>query len=213
MIEKILDWWWQGERPKPNATLWYNGGPEADAYIAKHFGQTHAKAVNGELAGWKETSDGALALTIVFDQFSRQMYRGSGKAFAADSLAIATVQDSLKRGYDKVWRPTEASFGFVLPMMHQENLKTHQTLEKMLAARLQAVEATLQDETISEEAKAVAEQTKKGLEGEASFAKDHREMIAKFGRYPYRNKALGRENTAAEAEYLESLPKEKRYGQ
>ena len=194
----VLDFWFPKGRNTGDFQLWYQGGKELDAKIIDQFGNTNVAARKGELNHWRSSADGALALTIVLDQFTRQIYRGTGDAFSADTLSRQTVRESLKKGYDESWSVFELSFGIVMPLMHSEDLEDHKFLAKYLNDRIEASDS---------------KEFKEAMQGNLKFEVDHREMIEKFGRYPYRNKSLGRENTAEEEEYLSSLPPEKRYGQ
>ncbi|MGI6245534.1 MAG: DUF924 family protein [Pseudochelatococcus sp.] len=125
---------------------------------------------------WEATADGALALAIVLDQFPRQIFRGTARAFAADPLARAVARRSLQAGYDRQV-PAELRGFFYLPFMHSEDLADQDRCVALYEALGNA----------------------EGLE----YARIHRDAIARFGRFPHRNPALGRETTPEEQAYLD----------
>jgi uncharacterized protein (DUF924 family) len=156
---------------------WFGGGPEFDAKLIAKFKDTHHAVAAGEAWRWRETSNGRLAEIIVLDQFSRQIYRGEGRAFALDPMALALAQEAVAGGHDQNV-PHEWRMFFYLPYMHSESLVIHEESLRLHQAL--------------------------GIEEGVEFERSHAEVIRRFGRYPRRNKALGRESTAEEIAYIES---------
>jgi uncharacterized protein (DUF924 family) len=168
----ILDFWFRDI----DSALWWKKDDAFDELIRGRFGQTHAQATRGELAHWRVDGHGRLAEIIVLDQFSRQLYRDSGQAFAYDLAALVLAQETIRLGQDQSLSTTEKSFLY-LPFMHSESLAIHE----------QAV--TLYDI--------------KGLEFNLAFEFKHKAIIDRFGRYPHRNAVLARKSSAEELEFLQ----------
>ncbi len=190
--EEILQYWfgagsepWQAESGK--SMLWFRGGPAVDAEIARRFGEDLAAAGRGERDAWAATPRGLLALIIVLDQFSRNVFRGSAAAFAQDARAQQWAQHALERGDDRVVRPIERLF-LILPFEHAENLA------------MQERSVALTQQLVDEAPPAQRDMA----EGFLRYAIQHRDVIARFGRFPHRNRALGRPTTESEEAYLEA---------
>lgn len=147
-----------------------------DAMIRVRFGTTWQAAQRCELWSWRATPQGRLAEILVLDQFSRNMHRGSPLAFAQDSQALALAQELVASGGDRTLPPPQRAFAY-LPYMHSESAAIH------------------------EQAMALFDQP--GLENNLKFEVEHRDIIARFGRYPYRNAVLGRTSTAQELAFLQ----------
>jgi uncharacterized protein (DUF924 family) len=154
---------------------WWSKDDAFDQLIRARFAEVHAQATRCELFEWRADAKGRLAEVIVLDQFSRNMYRGSPLAFAGDALALALAQEAVLARADEALNPTERSFLY-LPFMHSESLKIH--------------------------AVAVELYRKNGIQGNLDFEIRHRQIIERFGRYPHRNKILGRQSTDKEIEFL-----------
>ena len=155
---------------------WYAKSDALDAEIADRFGAQRDSVLASEAAGWRDTPDHVLAAIILLDQFSRNMHRGRAEAFAADPLALELTRLSLARGWDRAMPPERRQF-LLMPLMHSE---AH----------------TDQDRALVEFA---------ALGGEpARFARLHHDQIARFGRFPGRNAALGRSTTPEEARALDA---------
>jgi uncharacterized protein (DUF924 family) len=159
---------------------WFGGKPEFDAALAAEFAETHAAVARGEAWQWRATPHGRLAEIIVLDQFSRQLHRGEAAAFAQDKMALALAQEMVGQGLDKAMTFFERMF-ILLPYMHAESV--------VVQAESMRLHAALNDE--------------KALD----FATKHHDCIARFGRYPFRNKALGRQSTVDELAYMEEAGK------
>jgi uncharacterized protein (DUF924 family) len=170
----------------PNDILgfWRNAGPEKwfkkqvafDEVIRLKFEPVHHAAARGEYDAWTGTAEGALALLILLDQFPRNLYRNSGHAFATDPKARAIARAAVDAGFDRDVEPGFRNF-FYLPFAHSEDL-TDQDFGLALCAGA-------------------------GDPDNLKWAGLHREIIARFGRFPHRNAALGRLTTAAEQEFLD----------
>ena len=164
--------------------FWFRGG--ANAQITQRFAGTHELATLGALDAWADTPRGRLALIIVLDQFSRSLHGGTALAYAQDARAIALAAEGLERGFyaalATVWEKTF----FMLPLGHSERLAD---LDRCIA---------LADALIPE----APVQVRAFYEFSAAQARGHRDVLARFGRQPHRNAALGRVSAAAELEYL-----------
>lgn len=184
---EIIDFWFGTDASKPfqNQSKWWEANPEFDEVIKNKFGETHTLAVQGKLDHWLETPEGTLALIIVLDQFSRNLFRNSPKAWENDWLALATAQQGIQRGFDKKLSIAQRIF-FYLPFEHSENIK------------LQEKNVVLFSNLVDEADASIAKEIKINFD----YAKIHRDIIAKFGRFPHRNKTLGRPSTPAESEYV-----------
>lgn len=154
---------------------WFKKDAAFDAELRARFEAAHHAAARGGYAAWEQSAEGALALLLLLDQIPRNIYRGSAHAFATDPLAQALADRAVNSGFDRATAMPLRIF-FYLPFEHAENLS--------LQARCVALmEAT----------------------GDAEFIKYagiHRDIIARFGRFPHRNAALGRDTTAQEQAFL-----------
>lgn len=166
---------WQTAGPKK----WFAADADFDQSIRDQFEQAHLLAAKGGLAGWEETAQGALALLLLTDQFPRNIYRNSAHAFATDPLARAVADRALASGFDAQTDPSLRMF-FYLPFEHHEDAQSQ--------ARSVALFEKLTAET--------------GDHSILDYARLHRDLIARFGRFPHRNAVRGRASTAEEAAYL-----------
>lgn len=165
---------------------WYSGGEELDHYLREHYATDIEKALNGEYDHWCAMPRGRLALIILLDQFSRNIYRGSPRAFAADEKALALSQEAIANQEDEKLHPIERKFLY-MPFQHAEDISV-QRESLTIYSRLVA---------------AAPESKRAFFEGVHKYAKIHCDLIAEFGRFPHRNAILGRESTQKEREYLE----------
>jgi len=157
---------------------WWSARPAFDAEIAMRFGETHARLARGEGFAWRTTPEGRLAEIIVLDQFSRQLYRQSPQAFAQDGMALVLAQEAVAGGFDRELDGARRAFLY-MPFMHAESLVVQQAAVPLFAAL-----------------------------GGAEFGKagaEHLEVLARFGRFPKRNAALGRASTPEEISYLAEI--------
>jgi len=155
---------------------WWRSNAAIDAEIHAKFGKIHQAACEGRLDYWAEDANGALALIIVLDQFSRNMFRGDAKSFSQDEKALQISCMSVDKGYDKACRQDLRIF-FYLPFEHSESI-VDQERSVLLQYHLNEADAM-------------------------GAALEHRDIIRRFGRFPHRNKVLGRHTTPAEQAYLD----------
>jgi uncharacterized protein (DUF924 family) len=191
-FEDVLRFWFPEHLSDNHAAMlrqfewWFRGG--ADTAIAERFAGLLQRAARGDLDHWAGEPRSRLALIIVLDQFSRSVHRGTPRAFAQDAKALALALEGMEIGhYAALVTPWERTF-FFLPLGHSEEL-AHLTVAVELAEQL---------------AEQVPAQLRKILEHSASQARGHRDVIARFGRHPHRNAALGRPSTPEELDYLAS---------
>ncbi|MBA4799961.1 MAG: DUF924 domain-containing protein [Rhizobiales bacterium] len=167
---------------------WLRHGPEAwfsrnealDAEIEADYADLHFKASRCELSDWEETPEGTLALLLLLDQFPRNLFRGSAHSYATDPLARTTAHRALAKGFDKRVEPVLRPF-FYLPFEHSEEMEDQRFSVSLFEKH--------RDET--------------GDAEPLKWAIVHLELIERFGRFPHRNAALGRQTTAEEQAYLD----------
>lgn len=162
---------------EPANKKWFKSTPEFDAKILEKYHLTWLQASNNQLDHWQETAESCLALIIVLDQFPLNMFRGTAKSFSTEAKAISVSRTAISNGFDKQLNSTQLSFLY-MPFMHSEKLEDQNYSVKLFE---QAV-----------------------LEDNIRFAKHHRSIIERFGRFPHRNNILKRTNTPEELEYLRS---------
>ena len=177
----ILNFWF-GE---PNSStyaqykdFWFQSTPELDQQIKKQFEPLYEKAVKGELDSLTQTPEGSLALIILLDQFPRNMYRGTPQAFASDAKALKIAKEAVEKKFDQNLLPRQRTFLY-LPLEHSENSEDQEQSVKLFEAI--------------------------GDELALKYAIEHRDVIAQFGRFPYRNAILGRKSTPEEITFLEKI--------
>lgn len=156
-------------------SLWWLKDDNFDQLIIQKFSHIHQKAICCELFEWRKVPEGRLAEIIILDQFSRNMFRNSPLSFAYDSLALALSQEAISVKADKKLNPIQRSFLY-LPFMHSESMKIHEIAIDLFE--------------------------KNGIKSNLDFEIKHKVIIEKFGRYPHRNKILGRISTQEEREFL-----------
>jgi uncharacterized protein (DUF924 family) len=156
-----------------------------DAEIGERFGALSERAIGGELAEWADGPRGRLSLIILLDQFPRNMFRGTARAFAGDARALSLALSGMQSAADAALDVVERLF-FYMPLQHAENREVQ---EESIAAYRRLV-----DEAPAELRVAFADSL--------HWAEQHRAIIEQFGRFPARNAALGRESTAAERQWL-----------
>jgi uncharacterized protein (DUF924 family) len=169
--ESVIHFWFEVIEPKQ----WFQKDDAFDELITQRFMPLYQQAIKNELYHWRQSAKGRLAEIILLDQFSRNMYRNSGQAFAYDSLAVALCQEAIAQKADQQLNNSEKSFLY-MPLMHSESLVVHELAVKMFA--------------------------QKGLEGNYEFELKHKRIIEQFGRYPHRNALLNRHSTDTEVVFL-----------
>ena len=157
------------------ARLRWKKDPSLDAHIKLRFGELHRKASQGELFDWRKSPEGALAEIIVLDQFSRNIYRDQPAAFASDAQSLVLAQVAIEKGYDQQLSQEQRSFLY-MPFMHSESALIHEH--------------------------AVTLFTQLGIQSSLDFELRHKAIIDRFGRYPHRNRILGRESSDEEIAFL-----------
>jgi len=171
MYQQVLDFWFKEITPQQ----WWVKDKNFDQAILTRFADIHQQANAGELSHWRETPQGRLAEIIVLDQFSRNMFRDTPKAFASDTLALVLSQVALQANAHKQLAKNECSFLF-MPYMHSESLKVHDMALGIF------------EEHCSQD--------------NYEFEIKHRDIIKQFGRYPHRNIILGRDSSSKEITFL-----------
>jgi uncharacterized protein (DUF924 family) len=170
---------WFGEPEAPELT------PQADELIRERFGDLTRTAAAGQLSAWEAGPRRRLALILLLDQFPRNVFRGTARAFAQDRLALSLTLSGMQLGADATLDPVERIF-FYMPLMHAEDLDVQE--EAVAAFRRLRAEAPSELQQI--------------FEANLASAVEHRDLIARFGRFPHRNRSLGREATADETSWL-----------
>jgi uncharacterized protein (DUF924 family) len=193
-IKAVLSFWFgplgpEGIPAEQTARRWFAGGPTVDEECRETFGVHVAAAVRGERDAWAGTPSGRLALVLLLDQLTRNIHRGTAGSFAGDERALAQAAEAVRLGEDQTLRPIERYFLY-MPFEHAEDA----------AMQRRAVELF---ERLLEEAPAGA----LGIfEAGVEYARRHEAVIARFGRFPGRNAALGRPSTAQEEAFLLEHP-------
>ncbi|WP_324702712.1 DUF924 family protein [Lyngbya sp. CCY1209] len=181
-FERILNFWF-GEPTDQNYSkprkVWFQKKPKFDAEMRSQFLPDYDRAARGELNHWREQPDSCLALILLLDQFPRNLFRGTPKAFATDDRALETAKYAIARGFDRSMIPVQRWF-FYLPLEHSENLKD----------QYRALGLFRQLSGNPESASSI------------DYARRHFEVIKRFGRFPHRNEILGRSHTPEEREFL-----------
>lgn len=171
MPQSVLQFWFHEIAP----AQWWKVDAAFDQLIKERFSELHGRATRAELFEWRNEPRGRLAEIIVLDQFSRNMYRGNGLAFAADTMALALAQEAVASKADLTLSPDERVFLY-MPYMHSESKVVHEVAERLFK--------------------------ESGPKGNYDFELRHKAIIDRFGRYPHRNAILGRQSTAEELAFL-----------
>ena len=166
---EVHDFWFRQERK-----AWFAKDARFDAEIHSRFLPLYERAAAGALAGWMREAGSCLALVIVTDQFPRNMFRGTARAFATDPLALEAARTIVERGWDRAFSPDERTFAY-LPFEHSEDLQDQERSLRLFEGN-------------------------ENLE----WARKHYDIVRRFGRFPHRNAALGRESTLEEIAFLKT---------
>jgi uncharacterized protein (DUF924 family) len=158
---------------------WFEKDPTFDALVAKRYQKLHQEMLDGGHRDWLQTPRACLARIIVLDQFPRHIHRGAAAAFSSDALALEAAKHLVSSGWDRDLLPVERMFAY-LPFQHSESLAD----QERSCALCKPLEGFPETPTVYR------------------YAAAHRDIIARFGRFPHRNAALGRSNTPEEAEFL-----------
>lgn len=171
--ETIIEYWYSNRIKKQ----WFNSTEKLDQEIKDNYEVVWKNAIRGEYNDWKESTEGCLALAIIFDQFPLNMFRGEMESFSTEGMAIRITKHAIEKGYDETINKDHVAFLY-MPLMHSENLE---------------------DQELS-----VSLFKKAGLPDNEKFAMHHRDIVKQFGRFPHRNKILQRESSQDEIDYLNS---------
>ncbi len=191
-ISRVLRFWFgdlcEGELPdKEKQMTWWMKSEEFDDLVRRKFEKHVLLAEKGELSHWLETPLGTAAFIVVIDQFSRNIYRDTPGAFSRDALALRACLEGIEKGFDRDLHPMHRVF-FYLPLMHSENPE----IQDLSVEKYSALENEYTPHP----------QIRETLACSTDFAGRHFDIIKRFGRYPHRNAALGRESTPEETEFL-----------
>lgn len=186
----VLDFWFgeldeNGFASKARSRRWWKKSPDFDSEVRDRFLADWEVLMAGGHQDWLESTKGTLAAVIVLDQGSRNMYRGTGQMFAADEMALELVKKGCAAGLDQSLEGHERVF-FYMPFMHSESLEDQDRCVRLF----------------TEFAGSVSGQAREKLMGNVKYAEKHRFVIEQFGRFPHRNKLLGRESTEEETAFL-----------
>jgi uncharacterized protein (DUF924 family) len=187
--EEVLTFWFgppdaRGRSDAAHSARWWRKDPAFDAEISARFGAQHAAVLANERESWLASPRGRLAYVIVLDQFSRNMFRGSARAFAGDARALAAARAGVEGGDDRTLGPDERPFLY-MPLMHSEDPAAQDRCVALFAGwREQA-----------------PEEDRARLAGMLKYAEQHRDIVHRFGRFPHRNAVLGRASTPEEIEF------------
>lgn len=182
--QAVLDFWFGAPGTPPHGQArpeWFVKSPDFDAQIAQRFGPLIEQACAGELLDWMDAPPSALARILLLDQFTRNVWRGTPRAFAGDALALAAARRMVSAGEDEALPPLQRSFVY-LPFEHAEDL-------------------AMQDEAVRLFTQLASREA--GFETMLDYALRHRVVIERFGRFPHRNAILGRASTPEELAFLE----------
>lgn len=169
--DDVLNFWFR----KLKSEQWFKADPALDAEINRRFGQLHETLSRSIAPSWRAGPRETLAAVIVLDQFSRNIFRGTPRAFASDDAALALAQDAIARGFDRELSVVERQFLY-MPFQHAEDAAV--------------------------QARSVALFESLGSAYALKYAQAHRDIIVRFGRFPHRNAILGRQSTPAEIAFL-----------
>jgi len=188
--------YWLGSAHPDNAgalackNLWFIKSDATDEQIRERFGALVEDALAGRLDGWAGTALGRLALIVLLDQFTRNLFRDTPRSFAGDPQALQLALDGIAQGHDRhADLPAVARIFCYLPLEHAEDM----AMQDRSVAAFQA---------LADQAGTGPATVREFLAGTLDYAHRHREVIARYGRFPHRNPILGRESTAQEQEYL-----------
>jgi uncharacterized protein (DUF924 family) len=182
-VRDVLDFWFARPGDPEHGqfrTLWFIKNDDTDREITRRFGGLLEEGLRGDLTGWCATTDGSLALIVLLDQFIRNAFRGTPRSFGGDAQALSVAQTLVNSAQDQTLPPLRRAFVY-LPFEHTEDLAVQNESVRLFTA------LAAQDDSLNEM---------------LDYARRHRDVIQRFGRFPHRNVVLGRESTPAEAMFL-----------
>ena len=175
--QALLEFWF-GDADEARE-IWFKRDPAFDAALGERFGALCPRALGGALDGWAETAPGSLALVLLLDQLPRNLNRGAAAAFASDTKARAVARHAVAQGFDRELPPLRRQFLY-LPFEHSESLADQEESVRLFAS---LPKGTLRDQCVD-------------------YAQRHHAIVARFGRFPHRNRALARPSTQEEEDFL-----------
>lgn len=181
-VDEILDFWFsgaEGDGPGGWRSVWFARDEAFDREIGERLGTYYEQAASGELDGWMKSARGCLALILLLDQVPRNLFRNDPRSFATDVKALAVARHAVDRALDRELPPVQRSFMY-MPFEHSESIEDQNRSVELF---------TLLD-------------TGLGVPAALDYARRHRVIIERFGRFPHRNTVLGRLTTPEEAEFL-----------
>ncbi|MGI9263917.1 MAG: DUF924 family protein [Gammaproteobacteria bacterium] len=188
--ESVIRFWFGDASESPatvasQAGLWFGGDPSFDELIRSRFDTLLVRASAGELAPWQKDAQSSLALTLILDQFPRNLYRGRPQSFDYDAQALEVATRSIERGFDAELSALQATFLY-LPLEHAENAEVQERCVTLFRALLVRAPVELRPQ----------------FESFLAYAIRHQKVIDQFGRFPHRNEVLKRHSTTEELSYL-----------
>lgn len=192
VAKSVYEYWFGSEELTPAAIearsrLWWQGSADIDYDIERRFGKLVEVASKGNFKNWLNHPASAVALILLNDQFPRNLYRGSGKAFAQDHLALSYAKELVQTTEYSGLHPLEKTFA-LMPFEHSEILQDQEFCVEQFALLVDSVDPQWQE----------------SMKSFYQYALEHRDIVRQFGRFPHRNKVLGRQATPEETEYLAS---------
>jgi uncharacterized protein (DUF924 family) len=178
---EVLDFWFS-EHAKQH---WWVKNAAFDEEIRTRFSGAVDEALEGGYSEWTSDSDGALALVILLDQFTRNLFRGSPRSFAGDARALEIAERAIRNHFDEA-QPLERRSFLYMPYQHAESLDAQKRAIELFERWVEAHDAS----------------SRSDAEGDLTFARRHEEIIRRFGRFPHRNAVLGRTSTPEEVAFL-----------
>jgi uncharacterized protein (DUF924 family) len=187
--EAVLAFWFgpleAGRANAEHRARWFSKDAAFDRLVAERWAALHARAAAGQCDHWLATPRSALALVVLLDQLSRNMYRNQAAAFAQDARALAAATQAIDLGFDRRLQPDERTFMY-MPLMHSEDLPAQERCVALFAAWTEDLDGADQQ----------------AVTGYLGYARQHRDIIQRFGRFPHRNAILGRRSTPEEEAFL-----------
>ena len=188
--EEVLAFWFEDAVRSPEALqrrneVWFRVDPVFDSECTSRFAGLSAEAARGDLADWSETPRGRLALVVLLDQIPRNIHRGSPGAFTHDAKAAAHCVAAIESGQDRTLHPVELVFLY-MPLQHAEDLDLQRRSVEQFESLAAAVDDAWRDHFTEN----------------VRYAREHHDIVERFGRFPHRNHILGRESTEEELRYL-----------
>ena len=192
-IDDILTFWFgspdvldHGQLPDDQTSIWFAGGDEVDQAIENEFGDDVRRALDGAYKDWADSAHGRLALILLLDQFTRNIFRGTPRAFAGDPRALGLALDGIDRSHDISLDPIGRVFLY-MPLEHAEEIGHQERCVQLMESLVDEVD----------------DDRRSLFDGFYDYAVDHRDIIEKFGRFPHRNPILSRTSSPKEQTYLD----------